>query len=127
MLAVGGEYLLVVRGGILTAAIRVVQEPCQGCPVRERHGEGPLGQLHGQPVAHRPADHAARVEIKHDGKIESALRGPDVGDGPGPHPIRRRDRELAIEGVLGHGEPVLRLGGGVFSNPDMSLSEPCQC
>ena len=32
--AVGREYVLVPRGGILTAAIRVVQEPGRGCPVR---------------------------------------------------------------------------------------------
>jgi len=61
--AVSGEQLLVPRGGILAAAIRVVQEPCHGCPVRQRHGEGLLGQIHGQTVAHRPADHGARVQI----------------------------------------------------------------
>ncbi len=67
--AVRVEQTLVARGGILTAAIRVVQEPIRGGPVRERYGEGTLGQIHGQMVAHRLADHAARVQIEHDGEI----------------------------------------------------------
>ena len=44
-----------------------------GGPVRERYGEGTLGQIHGQMVAHRPADHAARVQIEHDGEIGQTL------------------------------------------------------
>ena len=51
------EQMLVTRGGILAAAIRMVQEPGPWVPVGQRHREGLLGQLHGQPVAHRPADH----------------------------------------------------------------------
>ena len=33
------KYPLIARGGIRTAAIRVVQEPGPGSPVRQRHGE----------------------------------------------------------------------------------------
>jgi len=40
-----------------------------GGPVRQRQGEGPLGQIHGQMVPHCPADHAARVQIEHDGEV----------------------------------------------------------
>ena len=106
------EQTLVARGRILTAAIRVVQERCRRCLVRQRHGEGPLGQIHGQQVAHRPVDHAARVQIEHDGEVEPTVRGPDEGDVSGPHSIRSLDRELAIEGVRRYGEPMLGLGGG---------------
>lgn len=42
--AVLAEQTLVTRGGILTAAIRVVQEPCRWFPFRQRHGEGTLGE-----------------------------------------------------------------------------------
>ena len=108
--AVRVEYTLVTRGGIRTAAIRVVQEPCRGCPVRPRHREGLLGQLRGQTCTHRPANHEARVEIKNHGQVTPALGGPDVGAALGPHPVRSLDRELAIEGVLGHRQPVIRLG-----------------
>ena len=101
--------MLIARDGILTAAIRVVQEPCPGCPVHERQGEGPLGQIHGQTVAHRPADHATRVEIEDDGEVEPALGAPHVGEVPGPDSIRSLDHELAIENVRRHGEPMLGL------------------
>ena len=57
--AVSGEHLLVVRGGIWAAAIGVVQQPHAGVSVRERHEEGLLGQLPGQPLAHRPSTHEA--------------------------------------------------------------------
>ena len=103
------EQTLVIRGGILTAAIRMVQEPGPWVPIRQRHGERLLGQLHGQPVAHRPADHEARVQIEDHGEVEPALCRPYVGEVPGPHPIRRLDRELAIEGVGRHGEPMMGL------------------
>ena len=90
--AVSGEHQLVPRGGILAAAIRVMQEPGQWVPVRQRHGEGLLSQLHGQPVAHRPADHEARVQIENHGQVEPALGGPHVGEVPGPHLVRMRHK-----------------------------------
>ena len=43
--AVSGEQQLVPRGGIRAAAIRVVQEPSQWVPARERHGEGTLSEI----------------------------------------------------------------------------------
>ena len=42
----------------------------------------------------------------------ASLAGRTVGDVPGPHPVRMLNRELAIEGVLCHGQPVIRLSGG---------------
>ena len=55
------EQPLIATCRILAPAIRVVQQPGPGCPMRQRHGEGPLGQLHGQPMARSPADHRARI------------------------------------------------------------------
>ena len=85
------EQLLVARGGILAAPIRVVQEPGRGGAVRQRHREGLLGQIHrsaGGPCA-QPIT-SARVEIEDHRQIEPALRGPDIGDVPGPHPVGLR-------------------------------------
>ena len=62
-----------------------------------------------QPVVHRPTDHETRVQIEDHGQVEPAFCGPHVGEVPGPHLVRMRHRELAIEGVLGHGQPVIRL------------------
>ena len=90
----------------------MIQEPGPWVPVRQRHGEGLLSQLHGQPVAHRPADHAARIQVEDHGKIEPALRGPHIGEVPGPHTAWMLNRKLVIEGVLDHGQPGIRLRGG---------------
>lgn len=92
---------LVVLPCSRAAAIRVVPEPYRGCPVRRRHGAGPLGEIHGQPVAHRLADRGARVQIQHHGEREPALRGLDIA-WPGPHPVGLLDLELPVESVRGH-------------------------
>ena len=42
--AVRIKQTLIAGSGILTAAVRVVQEPCRGSSVRQRHREGLLGQ-----------------------------------------------------------------------------------
>ncbi len=79
------EQLLVCPGGILAAPIRVVQHP---------------------------ADRGAGREIEDSCEREPALRGPDRGAVPGPHPIRTRDRELAITRARRDGHPVIQLRRG---------------
>jgi len=101
--AVRGEQLLIRRGGILAAPIRVVQQPRLGGAIVDRHRQRLLREIHGEPGAYRPADHGARVEVEDHRQREPALCGPDVGEVPGPHPVRILDRELAIEGILCHG------------------------
>jgi hypothetical protein len=90
---------LVVRGGILPAAIRMVPEAGPWAPIRQRHG---------QPVAHGPAEHEARVPIEDHGEGEPARCRPDVGEVPGPHPIRRRE-----PGDCGCGAPEGTDAGGL--------------
>ena len=46
------ELPLIATCRVLAAAIRVVQPPHRGRSVCQRHGEGPLGQLCGQPMVH---------------------------------------------------------------------------
>jgi hypothetical protein len=84
----------------LTAAIRVVWEPCRWVAVRQRHDEGTLDQIHGRIVAHRPANHEARRQNRLD-----------IGEVSCPHPIWQLDPDRMIESVLGHEEPILGLFG----------------
>ncbi len=63
-------------------------------------------------MAHRPADHGTRVQVEPHGEIEPALRSPDIGHVPGPHPVGRLDLELPVEGVAGHRPRVVRVGRG---------------
>jgi len=86
--AMGGEQVLVPCRGILAAAIGVVQKTRLRLSGRERHEERVLGELPGQALTHRPANHRARVEVEDHCQIEPALCGPDVGDVSGPHSIR---------------------------------------
>ena len=103
---------MVPRGGILAAAIRVVQEPYPWVPVRQRHGESLLGQLHGQPVSHRAADHEARVEIEDHGEIEPTIRCKYVGDVTGPYPVRMRHLNWRLRVFSATGQPLIRPSGG---------------
>jgi len=110
--AVLAEQPLVSACRVLAAAIRVMEQPRHGLPMRQRHGEGPVGSIHGQPMAHRPADHGTRVPVEHQGEIEPALRRPNIGHVPGPHPVGLPDLELPGEGVAGHRPRVVRVGRG---------------
>jgi len=62
--AVLAELLLIARGRILATAVRVVQEPRHRNSVRQRHRQGPLSQIDGHAMAHRPTDHTTGVEIQ---------------------------------------------------------------
>jgi hypothetical protein len=106
------EQLRVCHGGILAAPIRVVQQPGFGGAMADRHRQRLLREVTGEPSLQRPADHGARVEIEDDREIEPALRGPDIGDVPGTHPVRTRDRELTIKCVRRHWHPGIRLRRG---------------
>ena len=94
----------------LAASVRVVEEPCHRNPVRQRHRQGPLGQIDGQVLAHRPAHHPAGVEIQQDGEVEPTLQGPEVSKISGLH--SSRNRKHTIQGVGGNGELMLGRGGG---------------
>jgi hypothetical protein len=54
----------------------------------------------GLSALHRPAHHAARVEIDHDRQIGKAFQGADVGNVCHPGPIWRCYIELAIQSVV---------------------------
>lgn len=58
------ESPLVAHGGILTAAIRMVHEPCHGNSVDQGHVESLLGHLTRYAGAHRPADDPACIQIE---------------------------------------------------------------
>ena len=107
-----GEQSLVVAARVLHAAIRVVQQTGLGFSSRERHRQGVGGKIGGEPRAHRPADHRARVKIEHHRKIQPTRVGPEVGDIAGPDAVRRAHRKLPSERVGGHRQFVPGVGCG---------------
>jgi len=70
---VRAEQRPVVPRGVLTAPIRVMQHAGARLATGKRHRERRPGQRPFERVPHRPADHAARHEIEHDGQVEPAL------------------------------------------------------
>src|SRR5947209_10789170 len=86
-----------------------MQQPGRRGPVPERGGERIECELPGDGLAHRPANHAAREEIEDHGEVEPALAGPEVRDVGHPRRVRGGDRELPVEHVGGHGQPVPRI------------------
>lgn len=110
--AVLGEQFAVRGGGVLGSSVRMMHHAGRRASMFYGHGERRRSQLLRQAAPPPPGNDPTRVEIEHHRQIEPALGGPNVGNTPGPHPIRSLDRELAIEGIFGHGPPMIRLGGG---------------
>ena len=68
-------------------------------------------QFLGHRIAHGPADDLAREQIEHQGQVQPALVGRDVGQISQPLLIRRRGLEIAFQYVRRHRVRVLRVRG----------------
>src|ERR1700676_4593268 len=60
----GLEDIAVVTGGVLTAAVGMMDEARSWAPPLDRHGERSDGELGAHVVAHGPADHLAGKQIE---------------------------------------------------------------
>ena len=89
-----------VHAGELRALVRVDQDPMLRLAPPYRHMQSLQDHIGGLPALHRPAHHAAGVEIDHDGQIGKALQGANVGDVCHPGPILRSHIKLAIQRVV---------------------------
>ena len=92
------QHPLVVAAGILTSAIRMMQQARRRAPAGQRQAERVEGEVVGDALAHRPADGEARAEIEDHRQVEPALARRDVGDvghprlvGHGPLELSRQD------------------------------------
>ncbi len=101
---------LTVVGGILAAAIGVVDEPGGRLAGAERHRQGRRGEFRPQVVGHGPADHPAGVGVEEHGQTQPALPGRHVCAIPEPEALRPRRREVARDAV--GGGRVARIGDG---------------
>jgi len=104
------EGRLVVAAGVLAPPVGVMQQPLARSAARQRHAEGVERELLGDPVAHRPADDAARVQVEDYRQVEPAFPGRNVRDVGHPDRIGRGRRELARQhvGRDGEGMPGVR-------------------
>jgi hypothetical protein len=116
--APGSQAMLEGIGGILAAAITVVDKTNERSLTAHRVLEGPRGQLTEHVLPAVVCDAAARTGIESKGQIKPALLGLDVGDIALPElarTIRRRHlcqpvfRDLAIMVTLGGARPETAL------------------
>jgi hypothetical protein len=73
------EKLAVMSGGVLAAAIRVVNQARRRFLSLDGHSEGRDSQLRPHMLTHRPANDLAGKKIEHDGQIEPSFLGWDIG------------------------------------------------
>src|ERR1700730_14510010 len=73
------ENLAVIGGGVLAAAIGMVDQAGRRLLPLDGHGQGCDGQFRPHVVTHRPADDFAGEEIEHDGQIEPPFGGWHAG------------------------------------------------
>ena len=69
------ENLAVIGGGVLAAAIGMMDQAGRRLLPLDGHGQGRNGQFRPHVVTHRPADDFAGEEIEHDGQIEPPFLG----------------------------------------------------
>ena len=91
----------------LAATIRVVNAalgwPAQG----DGHVQGTDRQVLLHPIADRPPDHPARMQVEDDGQIDPALPRPDPGDVTSPFLVGLARRKVLIQEVRRDVEPVV--------------------
>jgi len=76
---------------------------------RPTQGVGHQGGGHG--LVHGPADQTTAAQVEHRGQVEPALVGADVGDVPGPSPVRLTRGEVLVDEVGQRWRPFGRHGG----------------
>src|SRR5881392_241430 len=106
----GLQDLAVIAGGVLTAAIRMMDQARPRAASLECHGEGGNGEFGAQMLAHRPADDLASEQVEDHGQVEPTFAGRDVGDIRQPDLIGPVGCEIPIQQVGGYRQGMLAVG-----------------
>ena len=91
-----------VHAGELRSLVRVDQNLAPRLPAPHRHQQCLQDQVGGLAVLHRPAHHAAGVDVDHYRQIGEAFLRPDVGDVGHLCLVGCRNIELAGQRVADH-------------------------
>ena len=75
-----GQELLILVRTVLGPTIRMMNATFRWLPYGHGHIQCADGEVAFHPVADSPTDDAARIQVKDDGKIQSALTGTDIAD-----------------------------------------------
>ncbi len=107
MQAIGLQLLLIVIRAILAAAIRVEQAAWRRVAEAYSHVQRPDRQILLHPVAGRPPNNAATVQVEYDRKVEPTLRSPDIGYIAGPFAVECSSHKIPIQPVGGNTQTVI--------------------
>src|SRR5215203_1963055 len=109
--AVPLQHRAIRLGGVLHAAVAVVDQPAWRVMPLEGHDQGVDAQLGPEVVGHGPADDLARGHVLDRGQIQEALAGRNVGDVRQPDLVRSLRREVAIQQVRSDRQVVAAVRG----------------
>jgi hypothetical protein len=98
--------------GVLTAAVRVMQQCVRFAASPDRHDESVGDELRCHRGAHRPADDATREQIDDGSHIQPTFRGPDIREVSDPFAVRSGCFKGAVEHVRSDGArlPLTQIG-----------------
>jgi len=117
--AVGLQLFLIVVRAILATAIRMEKAAFWRLAQAHRHIQRPDRQILLHPVADCPANDATAMEVENDGKVEPALRRPDIGDVACPFTVGRIGGKIAIQPVRRNTQSMVAIRGNlVFARAD---------
>jgi hypothetical protein len=105
------ERTPVVAAGVGTAAIGVVDEARVGTAVSQCCPQGHEREVPVDRGAGCPAHDTPGEQIEHDGEVQPALPGPEVGDVRHPDLVGRGRAEVPLQHVRSDGKRVVRVGG----------------
>ena len=105
------EDLAVIGGGVLAAAIGMMDQAWRRLLALDGHGQGRDRQVRAHVVTHRPANDLSGEKIEHDSQIEPSFLGWDIGYVSEPDLIKPLGGEFPGEPVGGNGPIVAAVGG----------------
>ena len=103
------DFLVVVRT-VLAATIRVMDASLGWLAQGDGHVQGTDRQVLLHPVADRPPDHPAGMQVEDDGQIDPAFARPDIGDVARPFLVGLARSEILLQQIRRDVERVVAVG-----------------
>jgi hypothetical protein len=116
-----GEPLAITSGGVLAAAVTVMEETRTRLAMSKGLIQGLERQFLGETVADRPADDSARAQIQQNSQIQPALLRPDIGDVACPAAVWNGNLKLSLQLVASYRVAVSRMGRFLETAPGTGL------
>lgn len=104
------QQLLIVMSTVLRPAVRVMKAARWWPSDRDRHVQGPQGEILLHAIADRPADDTAREKVNDHGQIDPTFPRPDIGDVACPLLVWPARGEVLLQEIRRDVEGVIAVG-----------------